>query len=54
LGESRNAELDSAGQSVGFEVLDIESLKEIGESAGKLGLSKGDIQAILSELEAQI
>ena len=54
LGESLNTDLDSAGQLVGLEVLDIESLKEIGESAGNLGLSKGDIQAILSELEAQI
>ena len=54
LGESLNADLDAAGQLVGLKVLDIESLKEIGESAGNLGLSKGDIQAILSELEAQI
>ena len=35
-------------------MLDIESLKEIGETAGNLELSKGDIEAILSGLDAQI
>jgi uncharacterized protein YuzE len=54
LSESINADLDSTGELVGLEVLDIESLRTLGDSAANLGLSMEDIEAILSELESQI
>jgi uncharacterized protein YuzE len=54
LSESVNADLDLSGQLVGLEVLNVDSFKEISDSVADLGLSKKEIEAILSELEAQI
>ena len=54
LSESVNADLDLSGQLVGLEVLNIDSFKEISDSVANLGLSKKEIETILSELEAQI
>lgn len=53
INDSINADIDLEGHIVGLEVLDIESFKTIGDLAPKWGLSKIDIEAILSELEAQ-
>ena len=53
INDSINADIDLEGHIVGLEVLDIESFKTIGDLASKWGLSRNDIEAILSELEAQ-
>jgi len=52
INDSINADIDLEGHIVGLEVLDIESFKTIGDLASKWGLSRNDIEAILSELEA--
>ena len=54
LSESVNADLDLSGHLVGLEVLNVDSFKEISDSVADLGLSKKEIETILSELEAQI
>jgi uncharacterized protein YuzE len=54
LSESVNADLNLSGQLVGLEVLNVDSFKEISDSVANLGLSKKEIETILSELEAQI